>query len=142
MGLNAQESTTYDYNMKYKSDDYGGTWLATGLSEEDSLGIGDSTWTYTVRKLSREKVLTTFRVVLDSVGGTAVADVTINFKYKPWLKAPWVTDSTVTYTGTVDTTMQIVLDAAVVADYWQIDISCATDEFNVLIDSVYFKMIY
>ena len=134
--VQAQESATYDYDMKYDK-----TWLASGLSAADSIGETDSTWFFTVRKFNTELVKPTIRVVLDKIDGTP-CNVTVKLQYKTWPKDPWKTETTVTYTGTVDTAIAYSTTTAKVGDYWKVDVKGATDDFHVVIDSVYFKFVY
>lgn len=136
LNINAQENAHYDYDMGYN-----GTWLATPLTAGDSIGVSDSIWYYTVRKFTTNKVYPTVRVALDKKGGTP-ADVTVRLMRKEWVGTKWTTESTVTYAGTVDTAFTISGSTARVADYWRLDVRCATDEFNVVIDSLYVKLVY
>ncbi len=132
---NAQESATQDYDMGYNK-----TWLAKDLRLVDSIGETDSIFYYTVRKLTTHKVFPSYRIVLDKIDGTP-ADVAVKFKHKRWINDPWTTQSTVTYAGTVDTAINYT-GTSVIANYFQIHVKCATDEFHVVIDSVYFLMPY
>jgi len=130
----AQESSTYDYDMKYD-----GTWLVTGLSSRDSISTADSTWYYTIRSFSNFKRIGTYRLVFDRIGGTAKA-VTVTLKYKTWLNQAWTTASTITWTGTSDTSINVT-SSVVLADYWRVNVLGTTDDVRVVIDSLYFKLI-
>lgn len=134
--VNAQESATQDKKMEYSD-----TWLVTALSDADSIGVGDSVWYYTIRKYTTNKVFADFRIVLDSAGGTADS-VLITIKYKTWLNDPWTTATSVKYYGSVDTAFNYANSTAVIADYWQVHVKGYSDDFNVVIDSLYFKAAY
>lgn len=132
----AQESSTYDYDMGYA-----GTWLVKNLRAVDSIGVGDSVWFYTVRKYSTEKVYPVAKIVLDSLGGTP-ADVTVTLEHKVWVDDAWTVNSTVTYTGTADTTIRLSDTTARIADFWRLKVACANDGFHVGVTSVSFKLVY
>lgn len=133
--VTAQESSTWDYDMKYD-----GTWLTTGLSPRDTLGTTDSVWYYTIRSFSTFKRLAAYRLVLDRTGGTNNV-VAITFRHKTWLNQAWTTASTVNWTGATDTAFNVYLDSAVWGDYWQIHLKGANNTLLYTVDSIYFKVI-
>ena len=119
---------------------YGQTYnLYTGVAS-DTIGDSDSTWSYIVQKLTDEKVFPYAYISLDSLGGTA-ADVTVLLKYKMFDSQSFTTSTTVTYAGTIDTTIVISPGTAIKADYWQLLITGSTDGFNVGIDKFDLKLI-
>jgi hypothetical protein len=133
--VTAQESQTWDYDMKYD-----GSWLTTGLSQRDTLGTTDSTWYYTVRSLSTCKRLAAYRLVLDRTGGTNNV-VAITFRHKTWLNQAWTNADTVNWTGSTDTAFNVYLGTAVWGDYWQIHLKGANNTLRYTVDSLYFKVI-
>lgn len=133
------QNSTIDARLGYDE-----TFKTVTLSSSDSIGVGDSLWTYTVYKKTRGPSICYYRLYLDSLSGTS--DTVDIFLQKKVFGTPQSSASegytnvdTVTYYGTADTGFSAVVSSAQYADFWRLTIKERGDNFKVGIDSVMFK---
>lgn len=128
--LSAQNSSAYDATFKS-----GATYLVTDKtgSDRDTIGAGDSTWTYTTRLYTPSKLFYDNYIALDSVGGTA-STVTILYQGRDMSVDDWTTITTVTWDNGADTTVNFeqFTTAQPYKDY-RVSITGSDDSFRVKI---------
>jgi len=124
----AQNSSTYD--ATFKSDK---TYLITDIvgATGDTIGSGDSTWTYTTRLYPPSKLFYDMYLALDSTGGTA-ATVTVVLNGRDMSVDSWTEITSVTWNDGADTTINFeqFTTAQPYKDY-QVTITGETDSFRV-----------
>lgn len=130
-GLEAQNGAV-DYTLKYSE-----SYVYFAGSDADTIGIGDSTFTYTVEKSSLKETAAYAYFSLDSVGGTA-ANVVVNLESRVTPRESWNIRETVTYAGQADTTFILESDSTHKARYWRANITGQDDGFNMAIDNIDF----
>lgn len=124
---------------------YNETYKTLECTSADSLGQGDSTWTYTVYKRTAEPSICYYRIYLDSLSGTP--DTVDIFLQKKVFGYPQTSGSetytnidTVTYYGTADTVISAYSSSSTYADFYRILIKERGDNFKVGIDSLMVKI--
>jgi hypothetical protein len=131
----SQNSTTFDYSM----GDYDKTIMGTFVgATADTVGVGDSTWMYTIKKLSRGEVAATYRIALDKQRGAATPKLVNIFYQYSALGITYTNKDTSKYYGTVDTVIEKTVDY-VKGDYFRILVSEGTPTIKVQIDTIKVK---
>jgi hypothetical protein len=137
--LSAQNSSTYDATFKSKA-----TYLIVDITGApgDTIGSGDSTWTYTTRLFTPSKLFYDGYVALDSTGGTA-SIVTILWQGRDMSVDGWTTITTDTWVDGADTTLNYeqFTTAQPYKDY-KLSITGADDEFAFKITRFIARFIY
>ena len=113
-------STTVDYDESY-------VWY-TGLAK-DTIGVGDSVYTFAVRKKSLSTVMPYAYVSIDSTGGTANS-VTVSLESKTFEQEDYTVRESATWTLGQDTAIVLISDTAHISEYWRIKLSGADDTFK------------
>jgi len=119
---------------------YGDTWSLYLGKNADTIGVGDSTWTRVVNKLTTDKVGVEWRIYLDSLSGTA--DTVDLFFYYSTHGLTYTLEDTVTWYGTQDTLIIFDDDTTRVGDYNKVFIRERGDNFKFRIDTVANKFYY
>lgn len=129
------QNETFDASLGY---DY--TYnLYTGTAG-DTIGSGDSTWTYTIEKLTDTKIFAYARLELDSTGGTG-APVTVLLQNKVFNSETFSNIDTVTWTVGTDTTIIFETTTSDIADKWRILMTGSTDGFRAKVPRLDMKFI-
>lgn len=105
----------------------------------DTIGIGDSTWTYVLRAKSKFKLQPEVYLSLDSTGGTANA-VTINLYSKTFGPANYVLRETDTWFDGSDTTLIMSSDSSHISEFWKVELIGTDDTFKAKMDQLIIKM--
>lgn len=135
IGVQAQNATI-DKTLSYDQ-----TYVNYNGQTADSIGVIDTTWTYTVRKNNHWRVFPYVYLALDSIGGTA-ADVTVLLQKKVFGDQDYTTETTVTYAGTADTVILFDVTTADKAEFWRVSLSKASNDFNIGVEDLNFKFPY
>lgn len=119
------------------------SWLHdANLSASDTIGAGDSTWTYQISPNKGEALYYDVYMDIDSVGGTGgIANlVPVLLQGRRLETDPWTTITTVNYAVTADTIFKYsqVSTAQFYTDY-RISITAANDAVSVLISRLIFR---
>lgn len=126
-----------------KSLGYNKTYSFYVGQSSDTLGSSDSTWTYTINKLSTKKTFCNVYIEVDTLAGTTDDECSFILEYKA---APgesiYTTANTVTYFQSEDTTFNIQNTTAVISDYWRIRVEGSTDDIKSIIKRCDFKIVY
>lgn len=124
----AQNSSDYDATFKSNS-----TYLISDITgaTSDTIGSGDSTWTYTSRLYPPSKLFYDMYIALDSIGGTA-ATVTVALNGRDMSVDSWTEITAVTWDNGADTTINFeqFTTAQPYKDY-QVTVTGSTDSFTV-----------
>lgn len=126
----AQESAYEDTHLNY-----GKTWFSY-ISTSNATTATDSIWYYTTRKESMKPLKYDIKIVLDSIGGTAVS-VPVVLQAKKFLSDSFTPLDTITWADGGDTT--IVWNETSTAQqyrYWRVYIQCATSGFIFGVDEL------
>ena len=123
--------STVDYNESF-------VWY-TGVTA-DTLGIGDSIWTYSVRKKSLEKIMPYVYIALDSVGG-AKNNVVITLESKCFEQETYSIRETKTWKLGRDTTLIFQSDTAHISEFWRVKLKGANDIFKVKVIRLNLKFV-
>jgi hypothetical protein len=107
---------------------YDATFVLLTGQASDTIGIQDSTWTFTVRKKTDAKMYHYYYISLDSVGGTTNI-VDIIRQKKMFLAESYTNVDTVSWHGTADTTFSS-LGSQTHGEYWRILIKGRDDTFK------------
>jgi len=113
-------NTTLSYDQSY-------VWY-TGLAK-DTIGIGDSVYTFPVRKKSLSKVAPYAYISIDSTGGTANV-VTVTLESKAFEDESYIVRETASWTLGGDTVIKLLSDTAHISEFWQVKLSGADDTFK------------
>lgn len=131
---NAQENSNFD-----KFLDYDQTWFTYAPSATTyALTLTDSTWYFSCLSEKYLPVTVDYKLVLDSVGGTA-ASVPVVLRGKKFLSDDYTPVDTVTWTNGSDTTIKVSYATESKYRYWQIYMVGASDGFIVNIDELSMK---
>ena len=123
--------TTVDYNESY-------VWY-NGVTA-DTLGVGDSIWTYSVRKKALSKITPYVYIALDSVGGTK-NNVTITLESKCFEAENYIPRETKTWKLGRDTTLVFQSDTAHISEFWRVKLKGANDIFKVKVTKLNLKFV-
>lgn len=128
-------------NAQNQTLSYSNTWFEYNGSDGDTIGYGDSVYTYTITKYTTNKVTPRLYVELDSIGGAA-AEVTTYLQKKVSSDESWSNIDTVVYNGTVDTSYIMQPDNTQIGDYYRFYLQCENDGFNLKIKTINGKFVY
>jgi len=109
----------------------------SGLAK-DTIGVGDSVYTFALRKKSLSKVTPYTYISLDSTGGTANV-VTVTLESKVFEQENYtIRESKIWHDGG-DTAIIFESDTAHISEYWRIKLSGANDTFKAKVLKLNFK---
>ena len=129
---NAEVDRTLDYgNQTYL--------LYTGIAS-DTIGIADSTWTYTVRKKTDTRLLPYVYVELDSISGTPNPVHTI-LQGKVFASELYTDIDSVVWAGTIDTMFTIDVVDTFKYEFWRVSVEGQLDEFKAKVQELDIKFI-
>lgn len=123
--------TTVDYNESF-------VWYP-GVTA-DTLGVGDSVWTYSVRKKSLAKIIPYVYIALDSVGG-AKNNVTITLESKCFEQENYIPRETKIWKLGRDTVAVFQSDTAHISEFWRVKLKGANDIFKVKVTRLNLKFV-
>jgi hypothetical protein len=122
-------NTTVGYDQSY--------YYYTGQAK-DTIGVGDSVYTFPVRKKSLSTVLPYVYVAIDSTGGT-FDTVTVQLQSKVFEDESYITRESATWNLGSDTIIVLQSDTSHISEYWRIRVACEDDTFKAKITSINFK---
>ena len=132
------QNQTVDKSIKYSQ-----TYTTLVGSVGDTLGTLDSTWSYTVQKLSTDKTFCNVYIGVDTVTGTSTDATYFILEYKAAIgESVYIPTDTVTYYQSADTTFNIQNSTAVIADFWRLRVIGTTDDVKSDIQRCDFKIVY
>lgn len=112
-----------------------GSWAYhTGLAS-DTIGVGDSIWTYSAQKYTVDRSYAGFWVEVDSTGGTGAA-ITIYLQKKALDKQSWVNTDTVTISTGVDSSFFYESALPHSAQFWRFYAIAANDSYKAKFDQL------
>lgn len=134
------QNGTVDARLGYEE-----TWKTLKCTTADSIGQGDSTWTYTVYKKTVEPSVCYYRIYLDSLSGTSdTVDIFLQKKVfgypESYASETYSNIDTVTYYGTADTVISAYNSSATYSDFYRVLVKERGDNFKVGIDSLMIKI--
>lgn len=130
-----QNSESIDQSLGYGTN---ASYLYYNGQAFDTLGSGDSVWTYTVRVKSKFKLQPECYAILDSVGGTNAA-VTLNLYSKAFAADNYTRRETTTWISGADTTKIMRSDSAHISEFWLFEFKSINDGFRVKLDEFLIK---
>lgn len=130
-----QKRPQADNSLKYSD-----TWSMHVGGSSDISSTSDSTWTRTISKLSTNKVGVEWTIYLDSISGTS--DTVDLFFYYSTHGFEYIIEDTVTWYGTVDTTIVYDDDTTRLGDYHKLYIKERGNDFIFQVDTLLNKFYY
>jgi len=104
----------------------------------DTIGVTDSTWTYTVRIRSKFALKPHVYFSIDSTGGTF--DTTnINLYSKVAYYEPWVLRETAAWNLGSDTTGILESDSSHISEFWKFEVKSTNNTLEATIDEYFLK---
>jgi hypothetical protein len=135
VGVNAQIQTdpqsaeTVDQTLGYGTD---ASYLYYTGQTADTLGAGDSVYTYTFRAKSKFPLKPEAYISVDSTGGT-VATGTITLSSKTFAVNDYTIRETVSWVSGIDSVKKLESDSSHISEFWKLQISFPNDGFRVKI---------
>lgn len=124
-----------DYSKTRSYVYYDGT-LAAG----DTIGVGDSTITYTYYVKSLKPQQPKLYIELDSIGGLVdTVYVDLESKSFPSDSTTWVRRERSTWITGLDVAITLSSDSSHMDEFWRINVNGQNDSLSVLIDNYIFK---
>lgn len=119
---------------------YDDTYVLYDGIASDTIGIADSTWTYTVRKKNDTRLRPYVYLDIDSVSGTPnVVNCILQGKTTP--DESYTDITTVAWTNGNDTTIAYDVTAVKPYEYWRVSIEGQADEFKAEVQVLNFKFL-
>lgn len=108
---------------------------------DDTVGIADSVWTYTVAKVPVSKSYCNIFMDVDTVTGTSDT-IYFYLQYKPSPDGDYINTDTVTYYQTADTTFNFANSTSVQGYYWRLRMVGNKDEAKAEVQKLNFTISY
>lgn len=142
MGLASYgQNRTVDRELNYEQ-----TFVYFNGSSVDTLGTGDSTWTYTVRKANISTVFPYVYMEIDTVTGGSEDVTNIYLQARVTPDEDFANIDTVQYYSTADTTFAFDVSVSSTTGRkeqdWRISVNGSTDDVKLEIETLNFKFPY
>lgn len=142
MGLAAHgQNQDVDKTLNYEQ-----TFVYFNGSSVDTIGTGDSTWTYTVNKYNLSTVFPYIYMAIDTVTGGSGDLTNIYLQGRVTVDEDYANIDTVQYYSTADTTFEFDITVSATTgrkeQFWRIAVEGSTDDVKLEIQDLNFKFPY
>lgn len=141
VGISYGQNQTVDKELSYDQ-----TFVYFNGSSVDTLGTGDSTWTYTVNKQNLSTVYPYVYVAIDTLTGTSQDVTNIYLQAKVFPDESYSNIDTVQYYASADTTFTFDISVSATTgrkeQFWRVNMVGSTDDVKLEIQDLNFKFPY
>lgn len=135
------QNQTVDHTLNYEQ-----TFVYFNGSANDTIGTGDSTWTYTVEKYNLSTVYPYVYMAIDTVTGGSEDVTNIYLQGKVTVDEDYVNIDTVQYYSTADTAFTFDISISSTTgrkeQFWRIAVEGSTDDVKLEVEDLNFKIPY